>query len=414
MGAGAARPRRPAIESEHGFSEYVGSGIMRAVVCHQGELSVTEVPTPEPGPGQVLLRVRRAGICGSDLHARTHCDATADVTAEVGYDAFMRMDQSVVMGHEFVGDVVSYGPKCRKKWAPGTSVVALPMVLNGSDPHLTGLSEHAPGAYAEFVIVSEDMTMEVPDGVSLAQAALTEPLAVAYHAVRRGAPGKRDTSVVIGCGPIGLAVIAVLKAIGVKTVIASDLSAGRRELARQVGADIVVDPKIDSPWDKVIEKGKYMSQAEELFATAFDAMHKLRRIPLINWAKVIRLGDKLGAVSSGPVVFECVGVPGMLEQVMTGAPLRSRIVVVGVCMEPDTIRPVMGINKELELRFAFAYDPGEFYDTLQLIASGKVEIDPLITATIGLDGVAQAFEVLGSAEHHAKVLIDPASDAVAL
>ena len=96
---------------------------MRAVVCRQGELTVEEIPTPEPGKGQVLLRVLRAGICGSDLHARVHADATAQVSAEVGYDAFMRSGQSVVMGHEFAGEVVSYGPGCRKRWSPGTPVV---------------------------------------------------------------------------------------------------------------------------------------------------------------------------------------------------------------------------------------------------------------------------------------------------
>ncbi|MGC4934350.1 zinc-binding dehydrogenase [Gordonia sp. DT30] len=383
---------------------------MRAVVCHQGELGVREVKVPQPGKGEVLLRVRRAGICGSDLHARLHGDETADVAAAVGYDAFMRSEQSVILGHEFVGEVVAYGPKCRKKWAPGTAVVSLPMVRHGSGPHLTGLSEHAPGAYAEFVIASEDMTMEVPQGVSLDAAALTEPLAVAYHAVRRGAPGRRDVAVVIGCGPIGLAVILMLKATGVRTVIASDLSAGRRDLARRVGADIVLDPTVDSPWEQVVEQGRYLSRVSDLFTAAFDGMRTLRRIPLVPWAKVFHLADKLGATPKGPVVFECVGVPGMIEHVTTGAPLRSRIVVVGVCMESDAFRPAMAINKELELRFVFGYDPAEFHDTLAMIADGDVDVRPLVTAVIGLDGVAAAFDALGSAEHHAKVLIDPAGE----
>lgn len=387
---------------------------MRAVVCHQGELTVADVATPEPGPGEVLLRVRRAGICGSDLHARRHCDDTADVAEQVGYDHFMRSEQSVIMGHEFVGDVVAYGPKCRKKWAPGTAVVSLPMVRHGADPHLTGLSELAPGAYADFVIVAEDMTMAVPEGVSLDEAALTEPMAVAYHAVRRGQVGKRDVAAVIGCGPIGLAVIAILKATGVRTVIASDLSARRRELARQVGADVVVDPTQDSPWEKVVAKGRYISRAEQLFDAAFDGMHTLRRIPFVGWSRVFHLADRLGATPTGPVVFECVGVPGMIDQVMAGTPLRSRIVVVGVCMEADSIRPAMAINKELDLRFVFGYDPAEFHDTLQMIAAGTLDVRPLITATVGLDGVAAAFDALGSAEQHAKVLIDPSSDTASL
>ncbi|NDK89836.1 zinc-binding dehydrogenase [Gordonia desulfuricans] len=387
---------------------------MRAVVCHQGELSVEELDAPQPGKGEMVLRVRRAGICGSDLHARTHSDDTADAAAEVGYADFMRAEQSVVMGHEFVGEVVSYGPGCRKEWAPGTAVVALPMVRGEHGPQLTGLSRLAPGAYADFVVTSEDMTIAVPDGVSLDSAALTEPMAVAYHAVRRGEVGRRDVAVVIGCGPIGLAVISILKATGVRTVVASDLSAGRRDLARRVGADVVVDPTVESPWDVVVANGKYVATAEQLFGAAFDGMRTLRRIPLVPWASMFHLADRLGATPTGPVVFECVGVPGMLDHVMSGAPLRSRIVVVGVCMGADRIRPVVGINKELDLRFVFGYDPAEFHDTLQLIADGKVDVTPLITATVGLDGVANAFEALGSAEHHAKVLIDPTSTVTTL
>lgn len=171
---------------------------------------------------------------------------------------------------------------------------------------------------------------------------------------------------------------------------------------------------MDSPWDAVVDKGRYMSRASDLFGAAFDGMRTLRRIPVVPWASVFHLADKLGATPKGPVVFECVGVPGMIEHVMTGAPLRSRIVVVGVCMESDAIRPAMGINKELELRFVFGYDPAEFHDTLQMIAGGDVDVTPLVTATIGLDGVAAAFDALGSAEHHAKVLIDPASEVVTL
>lgn len=387
---------------------------MRAVVCRQGELTVEEIAAPVPGRGQVLLRVRRAGICGSDLHARLHGDALADAAAEVGYADFMRSEQSVIMGHEFVGEVVSYGPGCRKKWAPGTAVVSLPMVRHRSGPHLTGLSALAPGAYADFVIVSEDMTIAVPPGVSLDEAALTEPLAVAYHAVARGEVGRRDIATVIGCGPIGLAVIAMLKATGVRTVIASDPSARRRELARRVGADTVLDPTVDSPWDATVEQGRYLGKATQLFDAAFDGMHTLRRIPLVPWASMYQLADRLGASPKGPVVFECVGVPGMIEQVMSGAPLRSRIVVVGVCMEDDRFRPVMGVNKELELRFVFGYDPAEFYDTLRMIADGDIDVRPLVTGTVGLGGVADAFDALATAEHHAKVLIDPASTVSAL
>ncbi|ATD69633.1 MULTISPECIES: zinc-binding dehydrogenase [Gordonia] len=383
---------------------------MRAVVCRAGELTVQDVPMPVPETGQVLLRVLRAGICGSDLHARVHCDATADVSDEVGYGAFMRSDQSVVLGHEFAGEVVSYGPGCRKRWAPGTPVVSVPMIRHGDEAHLTGLTASASGAYAQFVLVSEDMTFEIPHGLSVELAALTEPLAVAHHAVRRGEVGRRDVAVVIGCGPIGLAVVAMLKASGVRTVIASDLSAGRRALAGRVGADIVIDPAVESPFDRCAREGKYVTAAQDLLGTAFDAMHTLRRIPLAPWDSLFRIADRLGATPKGPVIFECVGTPGMIEHVVSNAPFRSRVVVVGVCMEPDTFRPAMALNKEIELRFVFVYDPAEFHETLQMIAEGKVDVGPMITATVGLEGVAPAFDALGAAAHHAKVLIDPMSE----
>ncbi|MBD0020675.1 zinc-binding dehydrogenase [Gordonia pseudamarae] len=385
---------------------------MRAVVCHAGELTVRDLPTPVPGPGEVLLRVTRAGICGSDLHARVHCDVSADVSEEVGYPGFMRREHSVVFGHEFAGEVISYGPDCKKRWGPGTLVVAVPMVSHGGERHLTGFSESAPGAYADFVVVAEDMTFEVPEGVSAEHAALTEPMAVAYHAVRRGAVGKRDVAVVIGCGPIGLAVIAVLKASGVKHVVASDLSESRRKLAQRVGADVVVDPRVDSPWDAACERGRYITRAPDMLGVAFDAMHRLRRLPVVPWRPVFQAAERLGAVPGGPVVFECVGAPGMIENIITGAPFRSRIVVVGVCMEPDSYRPVMAINKEHDFRFAFYYDPAEYHTALQMIADGRIDVSPLITATIGFDSVPAAFEALGSAEQHAKILIDPTSDAV--
>jgi threonine dehydrogenase-like Zn-dependent dehydrogenase len=134
---------------------------------------------------------------------------------------------------------------------------------------------------------------------------------------------------------------------------------------------------------------------------------QLRKVPLLPWAKVLRAAEATGRTPRGPVVFECVGVPGIVDHIINSAPLYTRVVVVGVCMEPDRISPAMAINKEISLQFVFAYDPGEFHDTLQLMTSGKVDPSPLHTGTVGLDGVPQAFDDLATAEHHAKVLIDP-------
>ena len=385
---------------------------MRAVTCHEGVLAVAELPMPMPGAGQVLLRVTRCGISGSDLHARTSADASADVAAEVGYAHFMRAAHTVVLGHEFAGTVAAYGPDTRRRWEIGTPVVSMPLLRHGGELHLTGLSERAPGGYAEYVVAAEDVTMPVPNGLSDELAALTEPLAVAHHAVRRGRLRRRDVAVVIGCGPIGLAVILMLKAAGVRPIVASDPSPGRRALALRCGADIVVDPGVSSPWEAYGDRGGHIRRATDYFGTALDAMATLQRVPKVPWWHVIRSADRLGASLRGPVVFECVGVPGIIEDIVTHAPYCSRIVVVGVCMPPDTFRPAKALNKELELRFSFCYDPADFRETLHLLADGTVDAAPLVTGTVGLEGVAGAFEALADAPEHAKILIDPATRAI--
>src|SRR3954451_11424251 len=228
---------------------------MKAVACQKGELDVVEMPAPRPGPGQVLLDVVRCGICGSDLHARLHGDELAEVAAEIGYPEFMRSDQQVVMGHEFSGRVAAYGAGTRKRVDQGAPVVALPLIRHGGRGHAIGLSAAAPGGYAEQVVVEESLMFPVPDGFDPVKAALTEPMAIGWHAVRRGEVKKKDVAIVIGCGPIGLAVICALKARGVRTVVASDFSAARRALARACGADVVVDPVVDSPYAAAGDSG---------------------------------------------------------------------------------------------------------------------------------------------------------------
>jgi len=383
---------------------------MRAVGCTAGRLSVVERPEPRPGTGQVLIDVLRCGICGSDLHAREHCDELAEVARETGYEDFMRSEQEVVMGHEFCGEVVEHGPRSRRSVPAGTTVVALPLLRAGATVHAIGLSAAAPGAYAEQLLVEESLAMPVPNGLAPEVATLTEPMAVAWHAVRRGEVKRRTVAIVIGCGPIGLSVICMLKASGVRTVIASDFSAGRRALARACGADVVVDPALDSPYASAEQHGHLVTLPAAL-DTALGAMEKLQRMPL-PWHHVWRTAEKLGATTpKSPVVCECVGVPGVIDQIIAGAPLFSRVVVVGVCMGADRIRPAMAINKEIDLRFVIGYTPIEFRDTLHMLAEGKVNAAPLVTGSVGLEGVDNAFAALGDPEAHAKILVDPKSSA---
>jgi threonine dehydrogenase-like Zn-dependent dehydrogenase len=306
--------------------------------------------------------------------------------------------------------VAERGRGVGKQFAPGTLVVSFPLVRASGGVHLTGLSPLAPGGYAEQVLAEAALTFAVPNGLGADIAALTEPMAVALHAVRRAEIGKRDTAVVVGCGPVGLAVICHLVAMGVQTIIASDFSPTRRELASRCGAHVVVDPATESPYDRLGDQRGVVTNTPDLYALAVGSMEKMRKVP--GWVHLYRLADKFGAAGPRrPVIFECVGVPTMLDGIIAAAPMHARVVVVGVCMSPDTLRPALASIKETELRFVFGYTPLEFRDTLHQLADGDVDASALVTGVVGLDGVDAAFTALGDPERHAKVLIDPSSAA---
>jgi threonine dehydrogenase-like Zn-dependent dehydrogenase len=372
-------------------------------------LKVVEHPDPAPRRGQLLLRVLRCGICGSDLHARHHCDHWADLMQRTGLDDFMRSEQEVVFGHEFCGEVLDEGPGTGTSLRPGTRVCALPVLRRGTAVDLIGLSAHSPGAYAECVVVEASMAMPVPNGLSPDLAALTEPMAVAWHAVRRGEVRKNDVAIVIGCGPVGLGVICALKAMGVGTIVASDFSAGRRALATKCGADVVVDPATGSPFARWQDYG-FLGTLNGALTLGLETREQLGRLPL-PWWHAWRIAEWLGVAPKRPIVFECVGAPGVLQHIIDGAPMLSRVVVAGVCMKSDQIEPAVAINKEIDLRFALGYTPLEFRDTLHAIAHGGLNCGPMITGTVGLEGVDAAFTALGDPEVHAKILIDPTSRA---
>jgi threonine dehydrogenase-like Zn-dependent dehydrogenase len=384
---------------------------VRAVTCTNAELAVAERDEPVPAKGQVRLQVLRCGICGSDLHARHGCDSWADLAQRIGYDRFARSTEAVVFGHEFCGEVAEHGPGCRHGSPAGTHVVALPLLRGSRGVDTIGLSSHAPGAYAEQVLVEESLMMPVPNGLRPDIAALTEPMAVAWHAIRRGEVSKRTVAIVVGCGPVGLAVILLLKAKGVRTVVASDYSPGRRALGAACGADVVVDPAEGSPFTAHRARG-HITDMPSALELAVGTREKLERLP-VGWWHVWRLAERLGAGPKHPVIFECVGMPGVIESIIDGAPLLSRVVVVGVCVGGDQITPAMAINKEIDLRFVIGYSPLEFRDTLHMLAEGDVDPAPLITGKVGLDGVDAAFSALADPDSHAKILIDPLSAAAA-
>ncbi|TJY61000.1 alcohol dehydrogenase [Sinimarinibacterium sp. CAU 1509] len=380
---------------------------MKAVVCQNTVLSVVDLPEPTPGPGQVLVSVERCGICGSDLHIRHHCDPMKALLDKVGFGRMMPASTDpLVFGHELCCEVLDFGPGCDRKIPKGTRVVGQPVLRVGGDIHLSGLSPIATGGYAERMLMQESALVPVPNGLSPDMAALTEPMAVAWHAVRRSEIARKDVAIVIGCGPVGLAVICLLKAQGVGTVVASDFSQGRRALARRCGADVVINPSEGSPYAP--RPGEdFMRDLPALLELSVGTREKLGKLP-IPWHVTWRLAEKLGAAApKRPVIFECVGVPGIVQQIIDGAPLMSRIIVAGVCMQIDRYEPALAIHKEIDLRFVFGHSPLEYRDTLQMIAEGKVSCAPMITGVVGLGGVSGAFEALKDPETHAKILIDP-------
>lgn len=380
---------------------------MKAVVCQDQALSVRQLPEPVPEEGQLLVKVLRCGICGSDLHVRQHCDHWGSLMSRHGYKSLQSASQPVVMGHEFSAEVIEAGPRTRTSLKPGTPIVAVPLLRRGKEIDLVGLSAHSTGGYAERALVQATLALRVPNGLSPTVAALTEPMAVGWHAVVRGEVKKRDVAIVIGCGPVGLAVIAMLKAKGVRHIIASDFSAVRRAMAQRCGATEVVDPAHTSPYANWKQFG-FHNDIPSLLELGVSSKEQLDKVPL-PWWHLWALGERLGIGRNRPIVFECVGVPGMLQSIIAQTPQFSRIVCVGVCMQTDQIEPAIAINKEVDIRFAVGYTPLEFRQTLHMLAEGLVDAEPLITGTVGLNGVDEAFGVLANAGQHVKILVDPSS-----
>jgi len=358
---------------------------MRAAVFRQGKIIVDTLPDPVPVEGQVLVRTCVCGICGSDLHAAKHTHQFVNLAKRAGDRWSMDADRGVVFGHEFCCEVVEYGPRTPARLAPGTLVCSMPMTLAGEAVQGIGYSNDIAGGFAQFMPLADRLLLPVPNGLPAAHSALTEPIAVGWHAVQAARLSPDDLPLVVGCGPVGLAVIAGLAISNVHPIIAADFSPARRELALKMGADLVVDPAAQSP---------YETWRQAATPDGYDGS---------RYVQLFGLGPKLRPA----VIFECVGVPGVIQQIMEGAPPSARVIVVGVCMETDRTEPFFGIVKQLNLQFVLAYTAAEFAESLQHIAAGRIDVTPLITATVGLGGVENAFAELANPERHAKIMVDP-------
>lgn len=359
--------------------------MMRAVVAQGGRLTCEEIPELEPKAGEVLVRTLVCGICGSDLHALHHLDHMVELTRRAGGGVGGGLDpaRGVVFGHEFSAEVLDHGPGTEKRFKAGTRVVSVPVIAGPGGMAAIGYSNTYPGGFAERMILTEAMLLEVPNGLSDRQAAMTEPFAVGAHAVAKAALDEPSAALVIGCGPVGLAVIASLKARGYGPVAAADFSPARRRMAERMGADLVIDPAAESPHTRWSEMGVHMTGLEQAFARM------------------------AGQTVKRAIIFECVGVPGLLQTLVEACPTGAQIIVAGVCMEPDVIEPFLAITKQIDFRFVFGYEPEEFARTLSDIAEGRIDVEPVITDAVGLSGVAGAFEALADPESQVKIVVEP-------
>lgn len=324
------------------------------------QLEVVELPDPKPGPGEVVVRVKDCGICGSDLHA-----------AQFGV-----IPQGTVMGHEFSAVVDELGAGVTG-FKPGDPVMVVPMINCGKCEFCrsgralmcnknTGIGFEAPGAYAEKVKTSPDVLLKMPPGLSHRAAATVEPVVVGLHGLHRSKLLAGETCVVMGAGPIGLVTTMWARYAGARTVVVSEMAEGRRAMALKMGADVVVNPREANP-------------AKEL-------------------AKLT--GD-------GPdVVFECIGVRGTIDEAIRYARKGSRVVVIGACPENDTFSPIRALRREVDLIFSNGSDVREFETAMALLASGRISTEPMITHVVGIEEFPRAFSALSHPTDQCKVMLE--------
>lgn len=335
---------------------------MRAAVLEAvGQpLVITEVPEPSPGAHDLLLRVRACGICGSDLHAS---------------DTFVPPGK--VMGHEIAGEVVGVGAAVRDRFTDGQLVAAFPVGSCGTCQFCrtgyaakchgaTQIGFQVAGGYADYVVVPATGAVALPAGVDHRLGALVEPLAVGLHALDKTPMEHGEPVLVLGAGPVGLAVAVWARALGAREVVVSDPVEHRRALAERLGA-AGVDP------------------SKQDVRSAFEAL-----------------------TGEAPrVVVECVGVPGLIQHAVEVAATDGVVTVVGLCMGADQVFPFPAMQKELALQFVLYYRRQDFVTTVRMLADRRLDPSPMITDVVGLDAMPARFEALKRPSTDCKILVEP-------
>jgi 2-desacetyl-2-hydroxyethyl bacteriochlorophyllide A dehydrogenase len=302
---------------------------MKALV-YEGprQLNVLEVERPEPAPGEVLVRVRRVGICGSEL------------AGYLGHNSLRK--PPLVMGHEFAGTVAALGDGVVSDLEVGERVTANPLVSCGrcarcrvGEGHLCAerrlIGAHRPGAFAEFVAAPATNVHPLPEGLSLDAAATTEPLACAVHACRLLRISPSDRVLVVGAGPIGLLALQTAKTFGVREVVVLDLDEERLEVARSLGAITVVAPE---ELDAAMPAG------------GFDA------------------------------AVEAVGADATRRQCVGSVRAGGKVALVGLHAEESPLPVNLAVRNELTLQGCFGYSPDDFVLALRWLDEGRATLEP--------------------------------------
>ena len=341
---------------------------MKAAILENGQIHVGDTPDPEPKKGQVLVRTNRCALCASDAHFFCSGASVVEMSQKYGGPyASVDLSKPIVMGHEYVGEIVDYGPGSRRPLKTGTRVTSCPIMRQGGQIGIIGYAAGLPGGFGEYMLLDEDFLMEIPVELDDDQAALIEPLAVGLEHARSGEPQPGEVPLVVGCGAIGLGVIAGLKLKGIGPIVAADFDPRRRELALMMGAELAIDPRERSPYDALPEIGD-------------------RKVNL---------------------VYECVGKPGMLNQIITSLGFGSRIVVGGFCLEPEQIFVAAAQSKRLKINFACGEEPQDMELALRSIADGRIDVRPWLGVNIGLSGVSEALEKINDPAAPVRTVVDP-------
>jgi threonine dehydrogenase-like Zn-dependent dehydrogenase len=341
---------------------------MRAVVLRKGHLAVRETADPVPGPGHLLLRVVSTAICASDVHFMDHHDAVPGTgRSSMVYDE----NRDIVLGHEFVGDVIGHGPDCSDRFPVGTRVTSLPILLAEGGTRVIGQNPDSQGSFGELLRVSEVMARAVPEGVPPDAVALVDAFAVGEYYVRSSGIGPGEIPIVVGAGAIGLSAVAALAARGIEPIIVSDFKEDRRKLATGFGAHVLVDPAERSPFE--------------------------------TWRAI----SAERGVTQPAVVYECVGAPGLIQRIIDDCDMWTRIHAAGGWYTGDSIDCTRATHKGVSILFGGGPRPEDWYGTLDAVCEGRLYPLPCVGRIIDLDGVPAALEATRRAEGPPRVVVHP-------